>query len=116
MVEAQALDHALRNALVESVLPSDLAPKLTTLYVAPNATDEHNQQPKITRRVIRRLGLGFGVGFVIFFWKFWLSVEDDLIMNVGVVMREVGRYWSGASGEEGGVRWELERSVKGIYS
>lgn len=71
--EEHALDHALRNAFVESVWPSDLAPKLTTLYVVAALTlVEFSQQHKIIRMRIETKGLNFGLAFLI------LVIEDEI--------------------------------------
>ena len=49
LVDAQAEAHALRKYLVESVLPSPLAPKFTTLYVRAVAIVDW--QKNVKRRV-----------------------------------------------------------------
>lgn len=55
--EAQALAHAARKALVESVLPSALAPRLTTLYVAAAAAaaaeDKAAWDMNVTKMIMR---------------------------------------------------------------
>ena len=53
--EPQADVHALRNDLVDSVLPSGLAPKFTTLYVTVRADIGWKKTKRCARSTRREL-------------------------------------------------------------
>ena len=58
LMEAQALAHAARKALVPSVLPSGLAPKLSTLTVRGSAMAEEMKRKRERRIGIDVLAIG----------------------------------------------------------
>ena len=56
LTDAQAFVHALTKARVESVFPSALAPKLTTLYVIGVASTVEMNTERSTARTRELLG------------------------------------------------------------
>lgn len=68
LTELHAAIHARRNAKLESVLPSPLAPKLTTLYANAPEGDDINSMIN-ARKCIQEIALNLDIFMLLLNWE-----------------------------------------------